>query len=292
MPGKTNDKQLGNKKTKTSAAQPARRVSGEKLAVGKSEPVKKKAAVRRKTTKPVAATKPAEVSIVKMTKNGAAPKKKAAIGRKAKPADGPKDVEAKKIRTSADISNKSKLMQNKKQEEEDKSVSGEGDSSAGGEMFVRWTGKNFIQSDKDRFFYKASLAASILAAIWSAASGNWLPAVTFLTAAVVMLFELRDVPRDIEYEINIDGILIDAKLYRFDAFDSFDVAKKAGYDIVRLKFRNSFFPVREIHIAEDQDPVYIETLLEYFLPNEIQEELLFNFDKRRDVREADDERGR
>lgn len=152
--------------------------------------------------------------------------------------------------------------------------------------FVKWVGKSFLRPEGERFFYQVSLVASLIVFLWSVLDGSWLAAATFLTLVVIIVFELRDVPRDVDYEINIDGISIDGRLYRFDDMHSFELAKKGEFDVVKLQMRSSFFPIRELHLAEGQDLVYIETLLEYFLPKEKQEDTLFNF-RRREVSEKE-----
>jgi len=150
--------------------------------------------------------------------------------------------------------------------------------------FARWTGKSFLRTDEEVLFYKISLLASIAAIIFFLKEGSWLAVITFLTLVVILIFELKDKPREAEYEVNIDGISIDGRLYRFDDIHSFELAKKGEYDIVKLQMKNSLFPVRELHLAADQDILYIETLLEYFLPQEVQEEQLFNFRRNEDGR--------
>lgn len=146
--------------------------------------------------------------------------------------------------------------------------------------FIKWTGKNFLRPEGQTFFYEVSLVASIVVILWSLIDRSWLSALTFLSLAVMIVVELKDVPKDVEYEISIDGILIDGKLYKFDDIRSFGFTKKEGVDIVKLQLHNSIFPTRELHLAEGQDLVYIETLLAYFLPKEEPEDTLFNFRKR------------
>ncbi|MFA7170846.1 MAG: hypothetical protein WC180_02545 [Candidatus Paceibacterota bacterium] len=146
--------------------------------------------------------------------------------------------------------------------------------------FIKWTGKNFVRPEGQTFFYEVSLVASVITFLWSAIGQNWLTALTFLALVVMIVIELKDVPRDVEYEINIDGILIDGKLYRFDNIHSFELTKNGDFDIVKLQLHDSIFPTRELHLTEGQDVVYIETLLAYFLPKEKQEDALFNFRKR------------
>ncbi len=157
------------------------------------------------------------------------------------------------------------------------------------EVFTGWIGKNYIPRKWEKPFYKVCLAASALVILLSLAEGSWLRAVTFFALAVILVFELRDEPRDIGYEINIDGIQIDGKLYKFEDIRSFALGKKAGSDIVKLEMKSSIFPVKELHLAEGQDALYIETLLEYFLPKETQEDMLFNFHKEEKSADLSDE---
>lgn len=172
-----------------------------------------------------------------------------------------------------EIKNEEKMKEKIKHEEEEV-MDGEEKS------FIKWTGKSFLRREGERFFYQVSLVASIIVFLWAVADGSRLSAITFFMLAVIIILELKDVPRDVDYEISIDGILIDGKLYRFDEIQSFEIAKKGEFDIVKLQLHSTLFPTREIHLAEGQDLVYIETLLEYFLPKEAREDTLFNLRKR------------
>lgn len=201
------------------------------------------------------------------------------------------------------ISNKSKLMQSEteeikeeetsKQEEIQSEVSNiseevqsevENIQDGGEKYFIRWTGKSFLKSREDTLFYKVSLAVALGIILWGIKDGSWLSVVTFLTLAVIIIYELKDEPTDIDYEINIDGISIGGRLYRFDDIHSFDIVQKKESYIVKIQLRDSFLPTKELHLVPGQDLVYIETLLEYFLPREAHEEMLFNFRKSPEVR--------
>jgi|GEM_PF-2518340 hypothetical protein len=148
------------------------------------------------------------------------------------------------------------------------------------EYFVKWTGKSFIPRQWEKSFYQVCLIASAAVVLWSISDGSWLQAVTFLALAATLVLELKDEPRDIGYEINIDGIVIDGKLYRFEDIRSFDLGKKNGFDVIKLRMKHMLLPMRELHLAEGQDVLYIETLLEYFLPKEAHKDTLFDFGKK------------
>lgn len=231
----------------------------------KSETVRANASTGTKKKSRALASRPSAAIVVKQTapEAGAGEESKRRSGSKT---DAPKTV----------AMGKKKIAKGK---EADPQVVAGPDGKPEAETFARWTGKNFIRRQWEKPFYQICLIASLAVILLSFTDGSWLRAVTFFALAFILVFELRDEPRDIGYEINIDGIEIDGKLYRFEDIRSFALGKKAGFDIVTLEMRKSLFPARELHLAEGQDTLYIETLLEYFLPNEMQENVLFNFHK-------------
>jgi hypothetical protein len=92
--------------------------------------------------------------------------------------------------------------------------------------FARWAGKSFLRTAGEVYFYKAAFVASILAIFFFLREGSWMAIVTFLVTMVIIMLELKDQPRDVDYEINIDGIKIDGRLYRFDDIHSFELGRK------------------------------------------------------------------
>ena len=213
-------------------------------------------------------------------------KKPSGIEKDKDTASHPKRIRSKKATMQnqddeiKDDNEKEAGSKNRIQDKEEETENGED------ETFVKWVGKSFLRPEGERFFYQVSLVASLIVFLWSVFDGSWLAAATFLVLVVIIVFELKDVPRDVDYEITIDGISIDGRLYRFDDVHSFELSKKGEFDIVKLQMRSSFFPIKELHLAEGQDLVYIETLLEYFLPKEKQEDVLFNF-RRREAEEKE-----
>ncbi|MFA7169572.1 MAG: hypothetical protein WC178_01840 [Candidatus Paceibacterota bacterium] len=154
---------------------------------------------------------------------------------------------------------------------------GKEDKMEAEKYFAKWTAPDFLRTEDETLFYKISFVAAIIVIVWAARDGSWVTLVTFASLLVVILFELRTKPREIEYGIDIDGISIGGRLYKFEEVRSFDLVEKNGRNIVQLQLRNSVFPIKELHLEEHQDLDYMQALLEYFLPQEKQEDVLFNF---------------
>ncbi|MDD3190397.1 MAG: hypothetical protein PHI66_01755 [Candidatus Pacebacteria bacterium] len=152
-----------------------------------------------------------------------------------------------------------------------------GTESGQGGTFLKWRERDFFRSSEEKYLYYASAFLSFIAIVWNIKSESWISALTFLLLLVVVIFELKEETKETEYEINIDGISIGGRLYRFAEIGSFEIVKKGELDVVKLQMKNSIFPTREVYLPEGQDLVYMQALLEYFLPGKVHEETLFNF---------------
>lgn len=153
------------------------------------------------------------------------------------------------------------------------------------EYFLRWKGPDFIRTIGEEYLYRGGFVVSILVTISSLLAANFLTALTFLVLAVVLVLELRSKTREIEYEVNLKGVVIGASFLQFSDIRSFDISSKAGFNVVRLQMKNAIFPMREIFLAEDHDLEYVKSLFAYFLPEEEQEEKLFNFKANKELSE-------
>jgi hypothetical protein len=164
-----------------------------------------------------------------------------------------------------------------KSKKQDKPEAGKKQEMQEDRHFAKWVGRDFFRSKEETLLYYLSLVAGIVAILFSIRDRNWLSLITFATLFVVVVFELRTESKDINYEINIDGILIGDRLYKFEEIRSFEISRKGDFNVVKLQLRNSLFPMRELYLDESQDIAYMQALLEYFLPEEKQEDMLFNF---------------
>jgi hypothetical protein len=144
-------------------------------------------------------------------------------------------------------------------------------------FFLKWIGKDFLRTAFENHFYFFSLAVSILMAAWEYYNHNSIAVITFVLLIFVIVFELISQPKDIDYGISIDGFLIGDRLYRFEGVRSFELIKRGDSDVIRIQLRNSFFPIKELILSGEQDMIYLQNLLEYFLPEEKMADALFNF---------------
>jgi len=146
---------------------------------------------------------------------------------------------------------------------------------------AKWTAKEFAKTEEEKFLYYISIVLSVFMVVWSLRQENFLTAATFaVLTAVTVLYICRN-PRDVEYEIDIDGLKIDNRLYKYDDIESFEIASKDDSSILKFKLKNSILPVKEI-LLSDQNPDYIYAVMEYFLPEEKQSESLVNFENKDD----------
>jgi hypothetical protein len=148
---------------------------------------------------------------------------------------------------------------------------------------AEWTAPEFIITRDEMLFYYASVILSVLMVVWSLYNSNFVTAITFFLLAVVVAFHIYRKPRKIKFIIDIDGLILDGKLYKYDEIESFEVVQGNDFDVLKFKLKNSILPSKEIHLF-GQDPYYIRAALEYFLPEEKQRESLFNFEKGSDFK--------
>jgi hypothetical protein len=153
------------------------------------------------------------------------------------------------------------------------------------EYFLRWKGPDFVRTVGEDYLYRASLILSGLIVVWSLWQMNFFTALSFMILIAVVAFELKSQPIEVEYEVNLEGVMIDGRILRFSEMRSFDISEKAGFNIVRLQMKAAIFPMKEVFLEEGQDLVYVKALFEYFLPEEKQEDKLFNFKEKKELTE-------
>ncbi len=143
---------------------------------------------------------------------------------------------------------------------------------------AKWTAPEFIKTPQETSLYYVSVAASLLMIFWSLFQGEYVVVITFLVLLIVVIFQIYHEPRDIEYKIDLDGVSIGEKLYKYEEIKSFEMAQKGEENILKIGLKNAILPVKEIHLA-NQNPYYIQAALEYFLPEEEQKESLIAYER-------------
>lgn len=144
---------------------------------------------------------------------------------------------------------------------------------------AEWTASEFIKTNGEILFYYASIIGSILMIIWSLQQGSFIVASTFLIVIVVVIFQIYRQPLNIECKIDLDGIILNGRLHKYDEIDSFEVVQGDDNNALKFKLKNAFLPVKEVQLM-DQNPYYIRATLEYFLPERKQKEALLSYEKK------------
>ncbi|MEA1936928.1 MAG: hypothetical protein U9N04_02340 [Patescibacteria group bacterium] len=150
--------------------------------------------------------------------------------------------------------------------------------------FAKWTAPEFIKTREEVLFYYASAVGSVLMMIWSFQQGSFVTVTTFAIVLLVVVFQIYRQPLDVECKIDLDGIALNLKLYRYNEMDSFEVVQGDENNVLKFKLKNAFLPVKEIQLM-DQDPYYIRAVLENFLPEKKQKETLINYEKKKEFGE-------
>jgi hypothetical protein len=149
---------------------------------------------------------------------------------------------------------------------------------------AKWTAPSFILTNGEVLIYKLSAVGSPLMIVWSLVQGNYIVSITFVLALAASAIHLVRKPEAMECLIDLDGIKMGDKLYKYNLIESFEVEEEPR--VLKFKLKNAFFPVKEIYL-EDQEPNYIRAVLEYFLPEEKQEAVLLSREKKGSIGEEE-----
>lgn len=195
-------------------------------------------------------------------------KKKSAVANKKvkiKKSEKMKDAKSKKIDRKTKKTKTVKKGRNKKVKKE--------------EYLAEWTALEFTRTGEEILWYYLSIGAAALMILWSVYQKSLIVAVTFFLLIVVVAFQISRKPKNVKCKIGLDGIIIDGAIYKYNSIKSFEVAQNDDFNLLKFRLKNAILPVKEIQLAK-QDPYYIRAALEYFLPEEEQEEALVGFENK------------
>lgn len=153
---------------------------------------------------------------------------------------------------------------------------------------AKWTAPEFVKIPQEMLLYYASVIPSILMIYWSFRSQEYVVTITFLVLIIAVIFQIYHEPRQIEYKIDLDGVTIGEKLYKYEEIKSFEMAQKGEENILKIGLKNAILPVREIHLGA-QNPYYIQAAMEYFLPEKKQRESLFAYERNSEEESVENE---
>jgi len=221
---------------------------------------KEKSKIKKQVKKKIAVKKTAKSSTVKNVKK----KRKAAASKNIKKKNSARNKPVKKAKKVSS----GKIENNEEQDS----------------YFAKWTSPEFIKTNEETLFYYASIIGSVLMIIWFFLQGSFVTVTTFIIVIVVVVFQIYRKPLNVECKIDLDGIALNSRLYRYDEIDSFEVIQGDENNVLKFKLKNAILPVKEIQLM-DQDPYYIRATLEYFLLEKKQKEMLFDYGKKSEFNE-------
>ncbi len=147
------------------------------------------------------------------------------------------------------------------------------------EYLAEWTALEFTRTKEEIFWYYVSIGAAMLMIFWSLYQKNFIVTVTFFLLIVVVAFQISRKPKKIKCKIDLDGIIINDVIYKYNSIKSFEVIQNDDFNLLKFRLKNAILPVKEIQLAK-QNPYYIRAALEYFLPEEEQKEALVGFENK------------
>lgn len=133
---------------------------------------------------------------------------------------------------------------------------------------ISWTASEFVAHQKSGGWYGLLALAAILTA-----AGIWLitrdavSSVVILFAAFVFGFYAKRQPRELDYQLDADGLTIAQKLYPYGGFRSFAVMDEGAFSSVVFMPLKRFAPLVTIYYAPE-DEEQIVALLSDRLPME------------------------
>ncbi|GAC1369591.1 MAG: hypothetical protein NVSMB39_1550 [Candidatus Saccharimonadales bacterium] len=138
------------------------------------------------------------------------------------------------------------------------------------EMAFSWEASEFVHHHKSPMWYIILVAAVVLLAGTAIYFHYWLEIGLFLLMGVAIIVYASKPPRTLLYELSVDGIHIDGRLYPFTAFRSFGVSQEPEWHSIDLEPVQRFSPrVVVLYDPEDYEPIIGH--LELHLPREDRE---------------------
>lgn len=142
---------------------------------------------------------------------------------------------------------------------------------------ARWIAPSFILTNGEALVYRFCAVSAPFMIIWSILQESYIVSITFFLTFGVSIIHLVRKPEAMECIIDVDGIKMGDRSYDYKSIESFEIDNESR--ILKFKLKNAFLPLKEIYL-EDQNPDYIRAVLGHFLPEEKQEAVILNREKR------------
>lgn len=126
---------------------------------------------------------------------------------------------------------------------------------------ISWSAAEYIEHDRSRRWYlMLVVGASVLALVAIFLLKDWIFAVLIVVmSAVVVMFAKRP-PREINYTLTQEGLLIGQKFFAMDSFRSFGLVKEGAIWNVRLISNKRFVPPVTAYLPDDVGEKVVDVL--------------------------------
>jgi len=132
---------------------------------------------------------------------------------------------------------------------------------------ISWTASEFIAHSKSSSWYMILGAITVVLAVLGYFFADTMTSIIVVVVALLFGFIGARKPRELPYQVDDHGILIDKKLYTYDHFKSFSIMQEEGIESIWLMPLQRFAPGLSIYFSP-QEGQKIVNLLGTFLPFE------------------------
>jgi hypothetical protein len=142
---------------------------------------------------------------------------------------------------------------------------------------VTWSAAEYIEHERGTGWYLALLLITAAIAVgFYFVTKDYFAVGTAVVVGVIVAIAARKKPRQINYEVSSKGLRIGEKLYAYNMFKSFSVAREDGMNSVNLIPLKRFMPIVSAYFAPQDEEQIVNAIGEH-LP--VEEHKLDNVDR-------------
>ena len=137
---------------------------------------------------------------------------------------------------------------------------------------IKWTFSEYIKHNRSRswYFWAILIAGAII--VHSLLTGNWLFALIIIMIGIIMVINQQQNPRQMEFEIDHQGIRLGDKEYEYTQLSKFWIIYQPPHaKNVYFDFKSPFAPRLSIPL-EKQNPVEVKSFLRQYLEEDLEQE--------------------
>ncbi|HEX5456173.1 MAG TPA: hypothetical protein VFW77_02290 [Candidatus Saccharimonadales bacterium] len=134
---------------------------------------------------------------------------------------------------------------------------------------VSWTASEFVDHQRGAGWYLVFFAGLILIGVLMFKfTKDYISGVAIIIAGVILAGFARRRPRQLPYEVGVQGISIGGKLYPYEGFKSFGLGQEAGAKVINLVPLQRFMPDLSVFFPPEQEADIIGVLADHLPHND------------------------